>query len=116
MKSPELTATTAPSVLAAQVRDRPIGSKMHLVGGMLSPYRGWVTIILLAMLVETAMSLAAPWPLKVILDNVVGNHKAPEWLLPLRGFLLGGQITVFGAVVKPGLTDYCKWTENVECD
>ena len=37
-------------------------------------------IILLAMLVETAMSLAAPWPLKIIIDNVVGNHKLPHWL------------------------------------
>jgi ABC-type multidrug transport system fused ATPase/permease subunit len=27
------------------------------------------------MLVETAMSLATPWPLKIILDNVVGDHK-----------------------------------------
>jgi subfamily B ATP-binding cassette protein MsbA len=39
------------------------------------------------MLVETAASLAAPWPLKVILDNVVGSHKAPEWLAPFRGLL-----------------------------
>jgi subfamily B ATP-binding cassette protein MsbA len=39
------------------------------------------------MLVETAGSLAAPWPLKVILDNVVGTHKAPEWLAPFRGLL-----------------------------
>jgi len=66
------------------------GSKMHLVRELISPYRGWVTIILLAMLVETAMSLAAPWPLKVILDNVVGTHKAPEWLAPFRSSLMGG--------------------------
>lgn len=32
------------------------------------------------MLVETAMSLAAPWPLKIILDSVVGNHKLAPWL------------------------------------
>jgi ABC-type multidrug transport system fused ATPase/permease subunit len=90
MKSPELTVTTAPTVLAPQMRDRPSGSKMHLVRELISPYRGWVTIILLAMLVETAMSLAAPWPLKVILDNVVGTHKAPEWLAPFRSSLMGG--------------------------
>jgi ABC-type multidrug transport system fused ATPase/permease subunit len=90
MKSPELTVTTAPTVLAPQVADRPSGSKMHLVRELLSPYRSWVTIILLAMLVETAMSLAAPWPLKVILDNVVGTHKAPEWLAPFRSSLMGG--------------------------
>ena len=29
------------------------------------------------MLVQTLMSLAAPWPLKVIIDDVVGNHPAP---------------------------------------
>ncbi len=29
------------------------------------------------MLVQTVMSLAAPWPLKIILDNVVGTHKLP---------------------------------------
>ena len=39
------------------------------------------------MVVETATSLAAPWPLKVILDNVVGTHKAPEWLAPFRSLL-----------------------------
>ena len=90
MKSPELTATTAPTLVAPQERDRPSGSKMHLVRELLSPYRGWVTIILLAMVVETATSLAAPWPLKVILDNVVGTHKAPEWLAPFRSSLMGG--------------------------
>src|SRR5262245_21272924 len=43
---------------------------MRLVGGLLRPYRGgWLTIVLLAALVETAMSLAAPWPLKVILRS-----------------------------------------------
>jgi subfamily B ATP-binding cassette protein MsbA len=32
------------------------------------------------MLVETAMSLATPWPLKIILDNVIGDHKLTPWL------------------------------------
>ena len=32
------------------------------------------------MVVQTATSLAAPWPLKIILDNVVGSHKLPWWL------------------------------------
>ena len=39
------------------------------------------------------MSLAVPWPLKVILDSVVGNHPPPQWigwLLPA----LGGQSKV----------------------
>ena len=87
MKSPEMT-TSVPAVAApTRAADTPSRGKTRLVRELLRPYRGWVVIILLAMLVETAMSLAAPWPLKVILDNVVGTHKAPEWLAPFRSML-----------------------------
>src|SRR6266850_7547623 len=84
--------TTAASMTGApaQAMETPAGGKTRLVRELLSPYRSWIVIILLAMLVETAMSLAAPWPLKVILDNVVGTHKAPEWLAPFRSSLMGG--------------------------
>jgi len=48
-------------------------------------------IILAAMLVQTAMSVAGPWPLKIILDNVVGSHKLAPWLDDfLRPILSGG--------------------------
>ena len=89
MKSPELT-TSVPAVAApTRAADTPAGGKTRLVRELLRPYRGWLVIILLAMLVETAMSLAAPWPLKVILDNVVGTHKAPQWLAPFQSSLFG---------------------------
>jgi ABC-type bacteriocin/lantibiotic exporter with double-glycine peptidase domain len=58
--------------------DAPAGGRMRLTRELLSPYRGWIVIILLAMLAETAMSLAAPWPLKVILDNVLGPTRRPS--------------------------------------
>jgi subfamily B ATP-binding cassette protein MsbA len=32
------------------------------------------------MLVEVAMSLAAPWPLKLVLDDALGKHHLPDWL------------------------------------
>ncbi len=32
------------------------------------------------MLLETGMSLLGPWPLKIIIDNVVGHHALPHWL------------------------------------
>jgi ABC-type multidrug transport system fused ATPase/permease subunit len=51
-----------------------------LIRQLIRPYRGSLLIILLAMLVETAMSLATPWPLKIIIDNVVGHHKMSPWL------------------------------------
>jgi ABC-type multidrug transport system fused ATPase/permease subunit len=60
----------------------------RLIRELLRPYRGSLAVILAAMLVQTLMSLAAPWPLKIILDNVVGSHPAPQWvawLLPMLG-------------------------------
>jgi len=56
----------------------------------------------MAMLVETAMSVAGPWPLKIILDNVVGSHRLPSWLDDLLRPILSGnskmQIAVAAAL------------------
>src|SRR6478752_10203696 len=52
----------------------------RLVSGLLRPYRGWLAIVFIAMLVEIAMSLAAPWPLKLVLDDALGTHHLPAWL------------------------------------
>jgi len=46
-----------------------------LIWSLLKPYRGSLVLILLAMLLQMAASVAAPWPLKIVLDNVVGQHK-----------------------------------------
>ena len=74
-----------------------------LIWSLLKPYRGSLVIILAAMLVQTAMSVATPWPLKIILDNVVGVHKLPHWLDDfLRPFMSGGtkmQIAAAAAIV-----------------
>ena len=51
-----------------------------LVLELVRPYRGWLGIVFIAMIVEIAMSLAAPWPLKLVLDDALHNHKLPEWL------------------------------------
>ena len=74
---------------------------LRFIGGLLRPYRGTLVAIILAMLVETAMSLASPWPLKIILDNVVGDHKLTPWLHRLIGPLLesGSRIHVALALV-----------------
>jgi subfamily B ATP-binding cassette protein MsbA len=59
-----------------------------LLRELLRPRRRELVILLTVTLLQMAMSLAAPWPLKVILDNVVGNHLAPQWIswfLPILG-------------------------------
>jgi ABC-type multidrug transport system fused ATPase/permease subunit len=52
----------------------------RLVIDLLRPYRAWLAIVLAAMLVEIAMGLAVPWPLKLVIDNALNDHHLPHWL------------------------------------
>ncbi len=53
------------------------------------PYRGWLVLVFVAMLIEIAMSLAAPWPLKIVLDDALGNHRLPEALAWAHDYGIG---------------------------
>jgi len=71
-------------VEAAQLEDDEKGpGMMGLIRELLRPYRGNLIIILVAMLVQSIMTLAAPWPLKIIIDNVVVGRKLDPWLAHL---------------------------------
>ena len=64
------------------------------------------------MLIEALMGIASPWPLKIVIDNVIGSQPLPHWLhwvdttligkskmaLALATALLLIMITVIGAV------------------
>ncbi len=81
-----------------------------LLRDLLRPYRRNLVVILASTLVSMAMSLATPWPLKIILDNVVASHPPPgwiAWLLPMVGgtskthiAAAAGVVTVFIALVS----------------
>ena len=81
---------------------RPSQSMTRLVLDLIRPYRGWLIIVFVAMLIETAMSIAAPWPLKIILDNVVGKDKLPEYLGWLRDFSFGKHPMALTGVAAAG--------------
>ncbi|HYC31544.1 MAG TPA: ABC transporter ATP-binding protein [Gemmatimonadales bacterium] len=44
---------------------------------LLRSYTTWLLIVIAAMLVETFASLASPWPLKIVLDSVLGDTPLP---------------------------------------
>ena len=78
-----------------------------LLRELLRPRRRTLAIILAAMLVQTVMSLAAPWPLKVILDDVVGSHRPPQWidwLLPFLGGATKAHIAAAAGIVTVLIT------------
>jgi ABC-type multidrug transport system fused ATPase/permease subunit len=105
------TAATQTAVVqpAPAAREDTSSGMSRLVRGLLRPYRAGLAIVLTAMVIETAMSLAAPWPLKVVLDNALGGHPLPGWLrwvhdlgLPESGMGLAafaGIATVFIAAI-----------------
>src|ERR1043166_7462255 len=70
------SSPSAPPVVVLP-QERPTS---QLVRELLRPYHLGLAIVLFAMIVETAMSIAAPWPLKVVLDNAVGHDSLPAWL------------------------------------
>ncbi|MEI6433945.1 MAG: ABC transporter ATP-binding protein [Bacteroidota bacterium] len=81
---------------------KPDNGMNRLVLELIRPYRGWLIVVFVAMLIETAMSIAAPWPLKIILDNVVGKHKLPEYLAWLRDFSFGENTLALAGVAAVG--------------
>jgi len=105
-------APVAPASDVAEGHDAPSAESQmtRLVLDLVRPYRGWLAIVFVAMLVEIAMSLAAPWPLKLVLDDALGNHKLPQWLAWAHDYGIGrhtlgvalfaGLATLFIAVIS----------------
>ena len=47
------------------------------------PYWRLAALLAIVTVVAGVVELAGPWPLKFIVDNVLGNHPLPAWLAPL---------------------------------
>src|SRR5690606_14272821 len=45
---------------------------------LVRPYMKWLVIVGAAMAVETTTTLAAPWPLKIVLDSVFDGRPLPD--------------------------------------
>src|SRR5580765_7809321 len=74
-----------------------------LVIDLARPYRAWLLIIVAAMLVETLAGLAAPWPLKIVIDSAVGSHPAPSWAVRLIGPALATDGRALAALAAAGM-------------
>ncbi len=92
--------------LASTIEDSLLLFSLRLI----RPYRGWLLIVAVALLVETATSLASPWPLKIVLDSVLDGRPVPaswHWITgpePSRLLLLNlaAGATVVIALLQAG--------------
>jgi ABC-type multidrug transport system fused ATPase/permease subunit len=77
----------------------PASSMRGFIWELVKPYRKWLLVIFCAMLLETLSTMASPWPLKFVLDSVVGHHPLPHWLAWLNETRLGSKtVGLAGAV------------------
>ncbi len=88
---------------AAIVFKKSSKSLSSLVFELIRPYKKWLVLIFAAMLLETAMSLLGPWPLKIIIDNVIGHHALPYWLSWINDLPLGKDKMAIAAAAAIGL-------------
>src|SRR5215475_11988524 len=55
-------------------------AKPSYIGALLRPRLGILTWAFLASVGEAAANLAEPWPIKIVLDNVLQKKPAKGWL------------------------------------
>ena len=92
---------------------------LRLIRDLIAPYRWTLCIVFIAMVIETAMSLAGPWPLKIVLDNVVGSHHLPVWLDAVVKHVAGGAgkmqiagMAAIGFVLIAAISGIASYVEN----
>jgi ABC-type multidrug transport system fused ATPase/permease subunit len=92
---------------------------LRLIRDLVAPYRWTLCIVFFAMVIETAMSLAGPWPLKIVLDNVVGSHHLPVWLDAVVKHVAGGAgkmqiagMAAIGFVLIAAISGIASYVEN----
>jgi ATP-binding cassette subfamily B protein/subfamily B ATP-binding cassette protein MsbA len=70
----------------------------------LRPYRGRVIAIAVLAMLEIALTALAPWPLKIVVDNVLGQAPLPAPLARIADAVVGGNpVLLLFVVVVVGL-------------
>ena len=71
--------------------------------GYLRPYRGRALAVLALVLAETGLTALAPWPLKVLVDNVLGDTPFPPAVAARLPAALDDAVLLLLAVVVAGV-------------
>jgi ABC-type multidrug transport system fused ATPase/permease subunit len=77
---------------------------VRLVIQLVRPYRWLLIVVVAAMLLQAAMGIAAPWPLKIIIDSALSTprHPVPRWATWFAPMLAHGdrmQIAALAAII-----------------
>jgi ATP-binding cassette subfamily B protein len=78
------------------------GTYLPRVLGYARPHRRWVVLTAATMIPMSMVGLLTPWPLKILVDNVLGKEPLPGWLAGLLGPMAGGTVGLIVFVVFAG--------------
>jgi ATP-binding cassette, subfamily B, bacterial len=77
--------TAAPTALVCESRER----KKISIGSLLRPHIGALFLGFIAIAGESAANLLQPWPLKIVLDDVLRSRNSHAWTMKLIHHLVG---------------------------
>jgi len=92
--------------------------KKFIINHLLRPHWKALSVALIAVIVEGLASLFEPWPIKIVLDNVLGSRQLPPWLADFVKVTLGESklaIVHFAAlatVIVAAVGAVASYTEN----
>ncbi len=84
-------------------KDGTAGKDIRRSFGYLRPYKGLSALTLLVTIADALVPLLAPWPLKIMVDNVLGGHPLPPLLSGPLGPLAENRVALLALVIAAGV-------------
>src|ERR1700729_1227331 len=83
--------------------NRMVPRPLHLrISDLLRPHWKGLALALTAAIGETVGEVLEPWPIKIVIDNVVQSRPLPHWLSGIgSGLFAGGSFLVLNVAVTP---------------
>jgi ATP-binding cassette, subfamily B, bacterial len=77
----------------------PLPAGTLSIVSLLRPYWPQMLLALVAAAGEAGAGLLEPWPLKIVLDNLLQHRALPGWLAPAGGWIGGGALAILNVAV-----------------
>jgi hypothetical protein len=77
----------------------PLPPRALSIASLLRPYWRQMLLALVAVAGEAGAALLEPWPLKIVLDNLLQHRALPGWMAPAAAWLGGGSLAILNVAV-----------------
>jgi ATP-binding cassette subfamily B protein len=102
----------------SDMTDQPGKTKRFSIAEILKPHKKALILALLAVVGETIADLLGPWPLKIVLDNVLKSHQLHGWLNRFIASVAGTEslsiirFAAFAVIAIAIVGALCSYAEN----